>query len=316
LSLIVSTKIGNQPWSWEESFVDFINGDLPKLGDIYDVKKGGSEYYQAHLVKCEFSVWYFRFIGFDKGQEEQIDCTELSKRVFQRGSHTNGFHKIRDASSKSLFLYPPYPMPTIVENKNIKLSTYFEIISIIEKDLPKWKARSDINDSNLLHCLCNDKLCRDITFELKGGVTLEAHRTVLAVRSPVFRKMLTSDMVESKSGKVELLDVDPLAMKIFIDGLYDIGLPETMTPDVWEAVAFLCDKYQVHSFLSNLLLKIGSMPPGDILFSRLFDTFRKIPHLERYFLYHKRAFVNGVLKIPAKKRTKAMRDFLFDVQIS
>lgn len=308
---MVSTKVGDDPWSWERKVSKW---EYAKLGDILDVEDQKKKVYQAYLVHIRSTSWRFHFIGRSKTADEYIPENELENRVFERGSRTKGFYWNRKKSPFS-YLYPPYPRKVIPEIENIKLWTYFEIITTLSAEKPKLARLYDTNENDLLDCLAKDEYCRDITFELKGGVTIKAHKSVLAVRSPVLRKMFTTNMVERKTGILKLLDVHPEAMRIFVDILYDIKLPDSLEPDVWEAVFWLCDKYKVDFIIPDLFSKVSNMLPNDI-FPRLFDIFRKVPRLESYFIKHKRAFINGVLKIPPKSRTKAMQDFLLGTYFS
>ncbi|XP_052120097.1 uncharacterized protein LOC113218321 [Frankliniella occidentalis] len=69
-----------------------------------------------------------------------------------------------------------------------------------------------LNQARLLGDLCDVKLVVD-------GVELDAHRTVLAARSPVLNKMLTGDYKEAREGRVEL-DLDgtsPAALRAAVD---------------------------------------------------------------------------------------------------
>jgi len=149
-SLLVSTKIGDQPWSWEVDFNHDYDYDHPKLGIIYDVKKSECEWYQAFpFKKTTDNKLIFRFIGLDKDSDQEIAISELSKYVSPRGTHTNGYYKRVGTAKKLLFLYPPYPKPTIVENKRIKLSTFFQIIPIIVDNAHTLKSRDEKTDNDL-----------------------------------------------------------------------------------------------------------------------------------------------------------------------
>jgi len=312
LSVIVATKLGKNPWSWEEKFC---NESLPQLGVIVDVKDKEGNWYEGFAARVRKRSCRIHFIGWTNTYEEVIQLSKLKSHICKRGTHTKGFYISLGIPKSRLFLYPPYPKPVVSKNKNIKLQTHFQIIGTILNDLPTLvlkenKAKCDLQDS-----LIGDYFLRDVSFELKGGVTVEAHKTVLAVRSPVFRKMFASNMREKRSGKVQLLDVDPEVMKIFVNSLYDIEFPRNMTPDVWEAVIWLSHKYQVDFNIPNLIPKIKTMLPSKV-FPRLFDIFRKIPKLQCYFEHHKRGFLDGVLKIPPKNRTKAMQDFLLGAHVA
>ena len=114
LSLLVSTKIRNQPWSWEEQFVD---DQPPELGIIYDVSNSRGEYYQATPIGRS----KFHYITWSKEYDERITASDLETRVSRRGTHTKGFHRKNKVLPKYNYLYPPYTNPNIVCNENIEL---------------------------------------------------------------------------------------------------------------------------------------------------------------------------------------------------
>lgn len=47
----------------------------------------------------------------------------------------------------------------------------------------------------------NDKVFTDVVFNVQG-VEFQAHKSVLAIRSPVFYKAFTVDMIEKKKAKL------------------------------------------------------------------------------------------------------------------
>jgi len=175
--------------------------------------------------------------------------------------------------------------------------------------MPEISSQSRMHCSNLVELLVNDNNFRDVKFVLQEGTTVEAHMSVLAVRSPVFGKILSSNMVESKSKSIELFDVNPEAMQIFVDALYEIEIPDNLEIGVWESIFWLCDKYQVDFLIPKLLMKTTSMP-SDKLFASLFGIFQKIPKFRHYITDHESAFIIDVLKVHPKSRTQEMQDFL------
>ena len=68
-----------------------------------------------------------------------------------------------------------------------------------------------------------DTTC-DVTLQVNGGSnrrrSLRAHRMVLVAASPFFAAMFSSDMRESRSGLVELNNVDPTAVEKLLDFAY------------------------------------------------------------------------------------------------
>jgi len=313
LSLIVSTKLGNDPWSWEAPFLE---DQVPKVGIIYDVLDHHGNWYEAILVSFVSTSCHFHYINWSKKWDEHVSLLELETRVLQRGSHTTGYHFQPPVSSDYQYLYPPYPKPVIANNQDINLSSCNQLVSnIMDRVTPSITSKIKTDSQDLLSCFVKDKLCRNVTFVLKGGVTLNAHKAVLSIRSPVFRKMLASNMVEAKTGRIELLDVDPAAMDIFINSLYHTEIPDNIDPDVWEAVFSLYDKYQVYYPIPKLLAKIEDMD-FDEIFPRLFNMFRTNPFLESYFKEHKTEIILAILKIQPKNRTQAMQKYLMEGHLS
>lgn len=122
-------------------------------------------------------------------------------------------------------------------------------------------------------------------------------------------------MLEAKTGRIELLNVDPEAMDIFINSLYRTEFPEYIDPDVWEAVFWLYHKYQVYHPILKLLEKIEDMDFDEIV-PRLFNMFRTIPFLESCFKEHKTEFILAILKIKPENRTQAMQNYLMEGHLS
>ena len=85
----------------------------------------------------------------------------------------------------------------------------------------------------------------DFVFQI-GSVNISAHKFVLAARSPVFRAMLDADMIESRTGRVQIVDCSPETFKQF---LYFIYTGQLMKPASKE-LGMVADKYAVESLMS------------------------------------------------------------------
>lgn len=69
------------------------------------------------------------------------------------------------------------------------------------------------------NCLLNNtKLC-DVEFVV-GEKLFPAHKQILSFRSPVFMSMFDCDMLEKKSGQVEITDIEPNIFKFLLDFIY------------------------------------------------------------------------------------------------
>lgn len=70
----------------------------------------------------------------------------------------------------------------------------------------------------------------DVTLSA-GGERLRVHRLVLAARSPVFKRMLSSGMREASTGVVEIPDVAPEVLQRLCEFMYTDSVEDE---DVWE----------------------------------------------------------------------------------
>lgn len=64
----------------------------------------------------------------------------------------------------------------------------------------------------------NGKLC-DITLDV-SGTEIPAHKVVLAASSAYFNAMFTNEMLEKSSTKIQMHDIDPMALSLLIDYAY------------------------------------------------------------------------------------------------
>lgn len=80
--------------------------------------------------------------------------------------------------------------------------------------------RSELVD-NLDH-LFETKVCSDVTLNV-AGKELQAHKAILAARSPVFRKMFCNDMKESNMNRVEIIDLESDVVEAMLKYMYTDG---------------------------------------------------------------------------------------------
>lgn len=85
----------------------------------------------------------------------------------------------------------------------------------------------------------------DVEF-IVGDQTIKAHKNILCSRSDVFASMLQSDMVEGKTGRVYIQDMDAIIFRQFLRCLYTGLLPE-LTIDIAFHFYEASDKYGVDS---------------------------------------------------------------------
>lgn len=84
----------------------------------------------------------------------------------------------------------------------------------------------------------------------------KAHKTILAAQSPIFKSMFSVDMRETRSGRVEITDTDPAAVREMLDFIYTEKtsidrLPEQPNNgDLAIKVLQIADRYQVDGLKS------------------------------------------------------------------
>jgi len=126
--------------------------------------------------------------------------------------------------------------PPFSANFQIKLSSTIEHIGYKLVD-STWKEQ--LWGSPVSKQLANAEL-------IVGAKTFPAHRLLLSLQSSVFAKMFTSDMIEARTGKANIVDVDPTTFRQFLQFLYCGTLePSGRTAELW-AVA---NKYDVKTLM-------------------------------------------------------------------
>ncbi|KAF3335133.1 BTB/POZ and MATH domain-containing protein 2-like isoform X1 [Carex littledalei] len=66
----------------------------------------------------------------------------------------------------------------------------------------------------------------DVTFRLSDGAAFNAHRLILAARSPVFRAELFGPMMESKTNCINIQDMEASVFKALLHFIYTDSVPE------------------------------------------------------------------------------------------
>jgi speckle-type POZ protein len=110
--------------------------------------------------------------------------------------------------------------------------------------------------------LLSEDIHSDVTFVINGA-RVPAHRAILSVRSPVFRRMFASGMLESTKGVVDVVDIE---MGVFMEVLkyvYCGKCDEQVLSDKVLEVLAAADRYDINGL--KLLC-------SDILISRLHTT--------------------------------------------
>jgi hypothetical protein len=85
-------------------------------------------------------------------------------------------------------------------------------------------------------------LC-DLKIKANDEVVLNAHKTILIARSPVFFKMLTTDMKESDLKLVEVEDFDSTTMRELLRFIYCEEVQDLKT--IAKDLIYAAEKYEV-----------------------------------------------------------------------
>lgn len=103
--------------------------------------------------------------------------------------------------------------------------------------------------------LHDDPLFADVTIKC-GNVEFKAHKAVLASQSPVFKKMLESDMKERKSGIIEISDIDCAVISSMRRYLYTGNAPnmDTLVKDLLN----VANKYELSQLFAMCENKLKS----------------------------------------------------------
>lgn len=79
-----------------------------------------------------------------------------------------------------------------------------------------------------------------------GAKKFPAHRFLLSLQSSVFSKTFSSDMIEARTGKADIKNVDPTTFVHFLEFLYSGTLePSERTAELWA----LADRYDVKTLM-------------------------------------------------------------------
>ena len=121
----------------------------------------------------------------------------------------------------------------ILDEKSVKLSSYKDpcyLLDTISHDFGK---------------LLDEGPNYDVEFTC-GNQTFKAHKNILCCRSSVFASMLQSDMVEGKTGRINIKDIDDIIFRQFLRCLYTGILPELTVDSAFQFYEVF-DKYGVDS---------------------------------------------------------------------
>lgn len=156
-----------------------------------------------------------------------LTCVKINYECFQHnsGGHTCKF-PIDELSTKAVFSFLGLSSP----------SEYFQKLHSLEN------LRRFLKDNDAIY---NSNSSSDMTV-LVGDQKIYVHKCMLMSHSPVLRKMLEHDFVESKTNTLTIVDADYHAFNCFLKFLYS-GEVKDQSWSTVKQLYFLADKYDVET---------------------------------------------------------------------
>ena len=78
-----------------------------------------------------------------------------------------------------------------------------------------------------------------------GEKTFPVHKIVIASYSPVFRRMLQTDMLEKSTGEINIEDATPEVIKLMIDYIYNGYIDRSASDEEIDDLSYIGDKYLI-----------------------------------------------------------------------
>lgn len=125
-----------------------------------------------------------------------------------------------------------------------------ELKCAIQKTQNSFSDKKKQNSFSDILLKCNSKLYESKDFtdtEIKcGELEFKVHKTVLVSRSPVFEAMFKTELSEKKSNVIDVKNVDPKALELFIKHLYTgADENEEIPTELFSDFLDLSEKYDV-----------------------------------------------------------------------
>jgi speckle-type POZ protein len=127
----------------------------------------------------------------------------------------------------------------LLKNIHFQLSLYTEKITDPQ---PSAGATFGLSPSGYKKIL-EDEVLSNFELKMNDGVALKAHKTILIAQSPVFFKMLTTEMTEAKKGFVDVLDFDSKTIREMLRFIY-CGEVQNLD-EIASDLIFAAEKYEV-----------------------------------------------------------------------
>ncbi|CAL1283019.1 unnamed protein product [Larinioides sclopetarius] len=113
--------------------------------------------------------------------------------------------------------------------------------SFSSKERKYFDLKADLKNLN-----CNRTRRADICIRNEEK-TFEAHKCILAARSPVFKAMLHSDTLESRTGFLRIVDMNSEELRLFLNFIYSSEFDEGLEYETVFSLYAAADKYGIIS---------------------------------------------------------------------
>lgn len=202
----VSTNFFSSP-------VHEVDGDRWRVDFMYHSENAVVSAYVIYLGdrKIKKKLKLVAMIDLVGGYEAQIsECFQEFSPMARRSTPITAW--TRTVNEKIILTYL---RPSSSSYNTVTIQTH------LQSDVPLPTISSFQSLSNDLQNLLEDSSCKfDCILKTTDGTDIPAHKLILSARSPVFRAMLESDMRETQTGIITVLDCQAEVISDFVRYLY------------------------------------------------------------------------------------------------
>jgi len=183
-----------------------------------------------------------RFLGFSVRRVDNMEChctcnvvlsliNQVSRKTYRGGGISQGFYRLKSLQERGRLSSDSHGFAiSEVCNEssgwlhNGSLLVKAKLMVVTERGTSQGSCKLNLTASqqevcNSFRSLLDSKLHADVVLEVEGQ-PIQAHRCVLAVRSPVFAAMLSSGMQEDRDGKIVVKDLKHSAIEDLLSYIY------------------------------------------------------------------------------------------------
>uniref|UniRef100_A0AC35GBX9 BTB domain-containing protein n=1 Tax=Panagrolaimus sp. PS1159 TaxID=55785 RepID=A0AC35GBX9_9BILA len=143
-----------------------------------------------------------------------------------------------------------YPIPN--QKSELNLAKYLwerddrdYILSVGKMNEQKIEVKSELTLAKYLWERDDRDFILSVGKNNEQKTEVKIHKLILASRSPVFDRMLQTEMKEKSEGKVEIIDFDPETVKIAVEFFYDREIDECLNVGLLIDLLQFAEKYDV-----------------------------------------------------------------------